>query len=453
MLDYELVVIVLMLALNAVFAAYEMGLASISRARIAVLVNDRRKGAAEAAFMKDNMEASLAVIQLGITLFAAIAAAAGGAGAQAAIAPYLAQAWHISMTLARVIAVAFVIIPLTLAIIIFAELVPKIFALNNKEWIVLKLSPVMKILAQITDPFVSIIEVVVKKVVTAASKLRPQTSGAQTPWIHELRAAVSLARTSKLMGEREEKIVLAAANLSTHLVRDIMIPAHDISMIYMGSSLAQALVTAHLDMHTRFPVCTLDGDPQSIQKYVNFKDIVSALRVNPSDPTLKGISRPITKVKEDLPLSSLLEMMIQERTHIVIVVSGDDTVLGMVTLEDIIEELVGEIEDEFDRLPNYVYSCSTGWIMGGGVPMTIVASTAGLDWSARFTGRVPTLAEWCMQILGKPLAGGETIESDNLRVIPRKFRRKKVLEATVSVIPPKEPPLNSPSTGHPTAGK
>ena len=135
----NLAVIILMLVFNAVLTAYEMGLASISRARISILVNEHKKGAADAAFMKDRMEASLAVIQLGITLFATIAAASGGAGAEAAFAPYLAQTWHISMTLAEVIAVTFIIIPLMLATIIFAELVPKMFALNNKEWIVLRL--------------------------------------------------------------------------------------------------------------------------------------------------------------------------------------------------------------------------------------------------------------------------------------------------------------------------
>jgi len=431
MFDYELGVIVLMLVFNAIFAAYEMGLASISRARLAILVNEHKKGAAEAAFMKDRMEASLAVIQLGITLFAAIAAAVGGAGAQAAVAPYLVKIWHISMTFAQVIAITFIVIPLILATIIFAELVPKMFALKNKEWIVLRLSPAMKILAQIINPVVSVIEIIVKSVVGVLSRLQPQTLSAQTSWIHELRAAVSLARTSKLMGEREEKIVLAAAHLSTHLVRDIMIPAQDISTIFAASSLSQALVRAHLDMHTRFPVCSVENDPQSIQSYVNFKDIVSALRVNPSDPSIKGISRPITRVYEDLPLSKLLEMMIQEKTHIVIVVSHDDKVLGLVTLEDIIEELVGEIEDEFDRLPTHIHPCPSGWIMGGGVPMTTVASTIGFDWSAKFTGRVPTLAEWCSR-----LEAGETFESDNLRVVPRKFRRKKVSEAIVSRINP-----------------
>jgi putative hemolysin len=289
------------------------------------------------------------------------------------------------------------------------------------------------VLARITDPFISVIEVIVKKLVAAIARMQPETRDAQLPWIHELRAAVSLARTSKLMGAREEKIVLAAAHLSTHLARDIMLPARDISSIYVGSSLSHALVKAHLDMHTRFPVCMTENDPQSIQRYINFKDIVSALRVNPSDPTIKGISRPITMVKEDLPLSSLLEKMIQAKDHIVIVTSNDGAVLGMITLEDIIEELVGEIEDEFDRLPTHVHPSDAGFIMGGGVLMTIVASTVGLDWNAKFTGPVPTLAEWCVQIHGKPLLGGETIVHDGLKVVPRKFRRKKIYEAIVTL--------------------
>jgi putative hemolysin len=139
-------------------------------------------------------------------------------------------------------------------------------------------------------------------------------------------------------------------------------------------------------------------------------------------------------VTEDTPLSQLLEGMIVQKIHIVIVMSKEGTVLGMVTLEDVIEELVGEIEDEFDRQPSHIHPCGSGWIIGGGVPMNIVAATAGLDWSDKFSsGRIPTLAEWCAQQAGSALKGGEAIEADNLRVLPRKFRRKKVLEATVTV--------------------
>ena len=436
MFGYELVVIILMLVFNAVFAAYEMGLASISRARIAILHNEKKKGAAEAAFMKDKMEASLATIQLGITMVGVVAAATGGAGVQETFVPYLQYSLNISETVSRILAIVVLMIPLTFVIIIFGELVPKMFALNNKERIVLKLSPVMKVLSQAIYPVVSVIEFTVKKVVGLLTRWGGIESSSQGHWLHELRAAVSLARTSQLMGEREEKIVLAAAHLSTHLVRDIMMPAQDISMIYIGSSLSGALVRAHLDMHTRFPVCVKENDPQSIAGYVNFKDIVAALRVNPSDPTIKGISRPIKKVNGDTPLSHLLEAMIREKNHIVIVTSSEGTVLGMVTLEDIIEELVGEIEDEFDRLPTHIHPYgSSCWIVGGGVSMGTVASAAGLDWSSKFSdGKVPTVAEWCVQQIGQPLKGGETIESDNIRVVPRKFRRKKVSEAMVTVI-------------------
>ena len=432
MFVYELIVIGAMLAINAVFAAYEMGLASISRARLAALLHDRKKGATDAVFMKDRMEASLAVVQVGITVVGAVAAATGGAGVKAQFSPYVQQ-WGLSETLADVIVLAMLVIPLTFLTIVFAELVPKMIALHNNEWVVLRLSPAMRILAQVAHPVVAVIEGAVKAVMSLLPHQTGTQTGARSQWLHELRAAVSLARTSKLLGEREEKIVLSAAQMSTRPVRDIILPAQDMSMIYVGSTLMEALVQAHMDMHTRFPVCVKPNDPQSVETYVNFKDIVAAMRVNPKDPSIRGISRPIRKVPEDMLLSQLLEMMIQQKTHIVIVVSKEGAVLGMVTLEDVIEELVGEIEDEFDRLPVHVHPCGTAWIMGGGVPMTTVAATAGLDWSGKFVGgRVPTLAEWTMQHARPGLKGGDVIESEDLRVVARKFRRKKLMEATVS---------------------
>jgi putative hemolysin len=434
MFIYGLVVIVAMLLINAVFAAYEMGLASISRARLAILLHDRKKGAADAVFMKDRMEASLAVVQVGITVVGAVAAATGGAGVQEQFSPYVEQ-WGLSKTLADVVVLAMLVIPLTFVTIVFAELVPKMIALHNNEWVVLRLSPIMRILSQVAHPVVAVIEGTVKAVVHLLPHQSHTESGARSQWLHELRAAVSLARTSKLMGEREEKIVLSAAQMSTRPVRDIVIPAADMSMIYVGSPLMDALVQAHLDMHTRFPVCMTPNDPQSVETYVNFKDIVAAMRVNPTDPSLKGIARPISKVQEDTVLSNLLETMIQQKTHIVLVVSKEGTVLGMVTLEDVIEELVGEIEDEFDRLPVHVHPCGPAWIMGGGVPMTTVAATAGLNWSSKFgVARVPPLAEWAVQNAPLGLKGGEVIEREGLRVVPRKFRRKKLLEAMVSVV-------------------
>lgn len=435
---YELIVIILMLGCTAVCVAYEMGLASISRSRIAVLVGQKKRGAAEAEYMKGRMEASLAIAQLGITLAAAIAAATGGAGIVEEFAPYLHAHWGLSAVIAKIIALVVLIIPFTFVTIVFAELVPKVYALHNRDRVVLKLSPAMKLVGRLTYPAIRLMETVVKRVVGLVSGGRGAAGAdrAREYGLHELLAAASLARTSKLLSDREEKIVAAAAGLSSRRVRDVMLPASEIYMIDAGSSLTDALLKAHLDMHTRFPVCAKEGDPQTISGYLNFKDIVVALKGSPADMTINGITRPISRVDEQSSLSQVLEKMMREKTHIVIVASAAGRVLGMVTLEDIIEQLVGEIEDEFDRASTRVQRYGESWIMGAGVAMTTVAATLGLDWSGRFPqGRVPTLIDWCAAVAGRPPGRGEVIERDGLRVLPRKFRRKRMSEAIVSLAP------------------
>jgi len=257
--------------------------------------------------------------------------------------------------------------------------------------------------------------------------------------LHELSAAATLARASRLIGAREEKIVLSAAQLSVRPVREIMLPIQDISMIPLKSTLSEALVRAHLDMHTRFPVCETEGDPQTIQGYLNFKDIMMALKLNSQDPTVRGIIRPIKNVPFDTPISQALEKMIQEKLHIMLVADKSQMIVGMVTLEDIIEELVGEIEDEFDRLPTYVHPYAGGWIMGGGVPMTVVAQTVDIA-PPPASGDGPfRLADWCDRHMKGPLQGGEVIEADGLQVMVRKLRRKKLSEASVCAAPNRLP--------------
>jgi putative hemolysin len=269
--------------------------------------------------------------------------------------------------------------------------------------------------------------------------------------LHELKAAVSLARTAKILGAREERIVLSAASFTLRKVKDIIIPAQDISMVYIEDSLTDALIKAHCDMHTRFPVCSKKNDPQTIEGYINFKDIITVLKINPTNPSIRQITRPIKKVSEDMVLSELLETMIQERIHIVLVVSLKGRILGMITMEDIIEELTGDIESEFDRLPGYIHACGTSsWIMGGGVLMTTAAVTLGLNWQDKFSLpgkelKIPTLSEWCRHKTHNKILGAEPIESDGIRVVPRKFRRKKVFEAAVSLSTIESVKANPPS--------
>ena len=413
---HELLIILAMIILNAVFSAYEMALASISRTKLTYLVQTKVNGALEALFMKDRIEASLAVVQLGVTLVGSIAAAIGGAGITEMLNPYFQNHFGLSKNFAEALSLVTLIIPLSSFTIIFAELIPKIFAIKNSEWVILKLSKIMMYFSFIANPVVSCMESIVKAAIKFINKKKPINSpNADTQSsLYELTAALALARTSRLIDAQQEKIVMSAAQLSLRPIKDIMIPVADICMIPQNSTLADALILAHLDMHTRFPVCEIPSDPQTIQGYINFKDIIAAIKINPEDPTIRGTIRPLMKFTDTTPISKVLERMIQEKLHIGLVENTQNQIIGMITQEDIIEELVGEIEDEFDRLPNHIHPYGNQWLVGGAVPMSALAKTLGINWPLEGDLK---LADWCQRQVTKPFNGGEIISGNGLQSI------------------------------------
>ncbi len=436
MWSIELAVMLAMIVINSIFAAYEIALASIDATRLDRLAREHQRGAAAALFMKKNMEASLAVVQLGITLVGAVAAATGGAGAQESIQPQLI-AFGLSKTWAEVIAITLVVIPLTIVTIVVGELVPKLFALRNKEWVCLRLSPLMRWFAASVWPVVWLLEKSAKVVMLwSERRWMPGSDDQQQfrePALRELQAIAALARTSRLIGMREEDIIVNASRLSTTPVRDIMLPAQFISMLTSETSLAECLITAHHDMHTRFPVSERPGDPQAIVGYVNFKDIVACLRLSPRDASIRAILRPLPLFREDSSVSACLERLIHERNHIALIRDLEERVVGMITMEDILEELVGEIHDEYDRLPSYVTKSGNSWVVGGFAKLAHVREVTGIDLPAEGAAEPPaTVNDWVIQRLGRPVQGGEIVSADGVRAVVRKVRRQRVLEAQIA---------------------
>lgn len=426
----EAIIILLMLLFNALFAAYEMALASVSRARLETLLQKRRRGAAAAVFMKDRLEAGLAVVQLGITLAGAIAAATGGAGVDEYLAPWLTRELAISTAAAEALAVTLFVLPLSALTIVFAELTPKMFALNNREYVVLLGSPAIRVLYYATYPAIRALESCVKWVLKH-SPARFAAAPRDDVSLHELRAAAALARASRLISPLEEKIVTSAVQLSVHTVADAMLPAANITMIPESLSLAEALVVAHIHMHTRYPLCRDEGNPQTITGYVTFKDIVSALAINPGAPSVQAIRRGVRRLSQTLSLAKALELLIREKLHMVLVEGDAGQVVGLLTLEDIIEQLVGDITDEYDHLSAHLQPLPSGWIMGGGVPMRKVIELTRGAAEAEAVPASLVLDEWCQQRKGTPVQGGDLICGDGVEVRVRKLRRQRVAEAVV----------------------
>jgi putative hemolysin len=432
---FELAIMLVMIAFNSVFAAYEIALASVGAGRLHTLVHEGQPGAAAALRMKEKIEASLAVVQLGITLVGAIAAATGGAGAEESIQPLL-QKRGLSPQVSQFLAIAMVVLVLTVFTILAGELLPKVFALRNKEWVCLTLSPAMEWFSYCVWPAVWFFESTVTWIMSWGDRSRRDGEDglAEDAAIQELHGAAALARISLLIGRREEGIIVSASRLASTPVRRVMLPNEFIDMLNAEQSLTEALVGAHQHMHTRYPVTDEAGNPQRIVGYVNFKDIVATLRLAPHDSSFRSLIRNLCSFDAESSVADCLERLMKDHSHIGLVRERGGKIIGMITLEDILEELVGEIHDEFDRMPSHLTRAGEGWIAGGFVSLTQIRQVTGIDLPAVSDKPVYTLNDWIVESLGHPPHGGDIVTSDSCRIVVRKTRKVLVQEAYLARI-------------------
>src|SRR3954462_13215979 len=181
--------ILAMIMLTAVFAAYELALASVRIGRLKLLVEQKRRGARTALRMKEKMEQSLAVAQLGMTLTAVIAAATGGASVEEKLAPFIKQYLHLPEPYDDIVALICFVIPLAALTTVVGELVPKVLAIKNPDWVCVTLSPFMWGFTVVIYPAVVLFEWITTTAVEALERLLPsKKSDDHLAGLHELRA-------------------------------------------------------------------------------------------------------------------------------------------------------------------------------------------------------------------------------------------------------------------------
>ncbi len=278
--------------------------------------------------------------------------------------------------------------------------------------------------------------------------------------VDEINLMAALACQRHLIGFQEEQIIERATKLSSTMAKNVMLPINEAILLSNSMSMLQAIEIAHADAHTRFPVCN-GKDRNDIVGYVNFKEIIGHQRLNPRATSFKDITRTIIFVEPDYPASKLLHLFITRHEHIAIVRDKQMKCYGLVTLEDLVEELVGEIEDEFDRLPQYIhYISGDNILMGGGCPITTVSSVLkehfGVQWPGDGVKTIykplivdpnikpvidephsqvatdsKTLASWMIAQTGGILGRGDQIIFLDLVFSVRRLRRQLVFDVQI----------------------
>jgi CBS domain containing-hemolysin-like protein len=254
--------------------------------------------------------------------------------------------------------------------------------------------------------------------------------------LDEIPALAAYARLARIISPHQEKIIARAATLSRKTLLDVMVPAAEVTFLSSSQTLHDAVVAAHMDPHTRFPV-TDGGDHDRILGYVNFKELVYRVRTNPANPTLRGIIRPVRFLSSTATCDEALRVFIEERAHVAIVRDPEGRTAGLATLEDVVEELLGPRETDFERLPRTIHPLAGGvWMVGGGAPLPNVAAAASDD---GLSGAA-TMDEWIRLRLGHAPTPDARVKTAAHEVWVRRVRRGLVFEALVGPLRPPPSP-------------
>jgi putative hemolysin len=333
----RILVIFLLVGANAIFVAAEYALVTARRGRLERWAERRGgRGARTALRLMDDPVRFISTVQVGITVSAILLGAIGEPLLSEVMEPWL------SVTVSFLIAFAI----LTYLSVVLGELVPKAVALQKAELIAMTLAVPLDWLARITYPIVWTLQVSAN-VVLRVLRVRPAPAGMIAYTREDIRHSVAAAEDVGELEQAEEEMLYKVFDFASKEVSAVMVPRPDVVAISADMPPEDALATVVDSPYTRYPLYRDSLD--EVVGILHVRDLFAAMHdLGISAVKLESIARPPYVVPETKDLAALLGDFRREKQHMAIVVDEYGDVDGIVTLEDVLEEIVGEIEDEFD---------------------------------------------------------------------------------------------------------
>lgn len=351
----RLLILSLILAVNAFFASAEVALLSVRDSRLRHLAEEGHSGARMALALLANPGRLLSVTQVGVTL----ASLGLGWAGEDTLYQILLEIFHPIVkpgTAAILHAACFVLAfgLMTYCHVVIGEVVPKNLAIEKADRLAVVVAPVLTVVTRIASPFVRIIEGSSTGIARMLGVHTDHHAGGHST--DELKLIVSSSRFAGHLPAQQENMIHRVLDLENLAVREVMQPRHDVISVPVESTLDQVLEAMVQSQHSRLPVWA--GAPEHMVGVVFFKDMLRLWHdrrnsIRSGRPAvefqLARVMRNPLIVPETKPLLQMLDEFRAGHTHMALIVDEFGTVVGLVTVEDVLEQIVGEIEDEFDE--------------------------------------------------------------------------------------------------------
>lgn len=434
----RLFLLLVILVLNGFFAASEVALLSVRESRLRQLAEQGVAGAQAALNLLANPERLLSVTQVGVTL----ATLGLGWAGEETLYHFIVMVFHPILTPATshvVHAAGFIVafLIMTYCHVVIGEVVPKNLAIEKADRLAVTVAPVLLIFYRISTAFVYIIERSSAAITRAAGVHGKQRGGGHSA--EELKLIVSSSRGLGFVPEMQEDMIHRVLDLGNVFVREIMVPRNDVISIPVNATLDRVLATMVEQQHSRLPV--YEDQPEKIVGILHYKDLVPIWKeLRENNRTLRRqrvfqvrrLMRKHLVVPETKPLLQMLQNFQQGQSHMAMVVDEFGTIVGLVTVEDVLEQIVGEIQDEHDTKAEKPVMEADELELEGATKIRDLEMQYGIELPA--DGGFETLAGFLLLKIGNIPQPGEAVEFGDRRFTVLEMDRNRIARVRVEKV-------------------
>jgi putative hemolysin len=424
-----ILVIVLLIVINGIFVMAEMAVVSSRKPRLQQLANEASGGAEIAVELATNPDRFLATTQIGITLIAILTGAFG----ERTLSDRLAMQLETIPRLApyrESLAFGIVVVAITYLSLVVGELLPKRLALHNPERIASALAGLMDFLSRLGSPAVALISGSTRLVISAL-RLKPSEEPPVTE--EEIKVMMEQGTEAGVFEEAEHDIVKSIFKLGDRAVSGLMRPRRDVVWLDVEDSFAENQKKLAASLYSRFPVA--QGTLDNVIGIVQAKDLLTRCLAG-ARIDLKETLRPPLFVPEALPALKLLEMFKKSRTHMALVVDEYGGVEGLVTLNDILEDLVGDVASvDMPEERQIVQRPDGSWLIDGKLQIDDLKEVLKIPkLPEEESGSYQTLGGLVMLKVGRVPVTGDVFEAEGHRFEVVDMDGKRVDKVLVSKV-------------------
>jgi CBS domain containing-hemolysin-like protein len=402
--------IAVLVALNGFFVAAEFALVKVRGSQLEALQTDGNRRAAVARQVISNLDAYLSACQLGITLASLGLGWIGEPFLARILQPLFTLASIQSHAIIQATSFALAFSAITFLHIVLGEQAPKILAIRKALATSIVISPPLRLFYLLFRPAIWFLNASSNWVLKHLFRIEPIAEGEVSHSEEELRLILDQSEKSDEVSSLGRDLLVNALDLRRRVVRDIMTPRGEVVFLDIEMSFEENVKKALESRHTRFPLCR--GHLDNTIGLIHIKELVPMMR--DPQPDLLRIKRDLIPVPEMMSLEKLLNLFLTRHAHLAIVVDEYGGTVGMVTLENVLEEIVGDIQDEFDtEKAEFRKINENEFSIDGAVGLYELRDLAGLELES---SDVSTIGGYVTHLLGHLPKQGEQVRIDSYLV-------------------------------------